>query len=59
MASRKDYEAIAEIIRENTFQPTKEMLLDRVSFIDAMANYFETDKPRFDREKFLDACDLE
>ena len=59
MVTEKDTKAVAEIIEQETsrinpllwFVPTK-ILSER------LADYFATQKPRFDRGKFLKACGL-
>ncbi len=65
MVTRKDYKAIAEIIEVNTEkhkqQGTGSLLCDTVrkSIALELADYFATDNPKFDRQKFLNACGLE
>ena len=56
MLSRKHYKAIAEIIRTNyavSSEPVKFVLRDMT---DQLCQYFESDNPRFDRQRFIDAC---
>lgn len=55
MLARKDYRAIAEIIESNRGDGV-EYILDRVA--SNLADYFEQNNPRFDRQKFIKACDL-
>lgn len=51
--SRKDYEAIARVIRENEGDiPTL------VSVAKGVADIFAADNARFDRQRFYAACDL-
>lgn len=57
--TKKHYKAIAEIIKAETshvnpkflFIPTEELS-------NKLADYFEQDNDRFDRDKFLSACGL-
>ena len=56
MFTRQHYEAIAEIMKINS---TKEVCATRLVILDIaeeLANYFAQDNPRFDRQKFLEAC---
>ena len=68
MLTKKDFKAIAEIIRNESLQNTKP-IDGSVSVIFAiqksgsdiaqdLADYSTTQTPRFDRQKFLDACGL-
>lgn len=54
MLSRKDYKAIAEIMK--TESRGYETIPDRIS--EKLADYFAQDNPRFDRDRFLAACGL-
>jgi DNA-binding MurR/RpiR family transcriptional regulator len=51
MLTKKDYKAIAEIIRSAGY---KWLYLKRIS--SDLADYFEQDNPAFDRAKFINAC---
>lgn len=54
--SRKHYEAVAESIRIATVDHG---VSDSIRDIgDDLANMFAEDNPRFDRQRFLDACGL-
>ena len=68
--TRKDYEAIAGIIKDNCegrycshhtgISPSAEWqsargVVNRVA--SQLADYMATDNPRFDRDKFIQACD--
>lgn len=58
MTSRKDYKAIAEIIKNNydvSTEPVRFMLRDMT---DQIAQYFASDNPQFDRLKFVDVCGM-
>ncbi len=46
MLSRKYYKAIADLAVTST---------DMEDFLITMADYFEADNPRFDKERFLEA----
>ena len=54
--TKKDYIAIAEIIKTKLDQDeiTETSLIFK--FIQSMADYFEQDNPRFNRGKFIHAC---
>lgn len=59
MASRKEYEAVAQAIahevERNGGEPNGvEVVLASVA--GSMARWFAQDNPRFDRERFLQAC---
>lgn len=58
MFTRQHYKAIAKIIEETK---SGEQLWDgqanRIAI--KLIDYFATDNPRFDREKFLTACGLQ
>ena len=59
MMSRKDYKAIAEIIRQ---ERKEEFCIDDIpvhSLIDSLCSYFQQDNPRFDKDKFIVACRLD
>lgn len=63
MFTRIHYKAIAEIIKENTDIQTEVRPLYRQGTYDArnriaraMADFFYPDNPRFDRNKFMEAC---
>ena len=55
--TKKHYEAIASIIECNTMGQhvtTPGKILDNIA--EDLADYFATDNPRFDRDKFMIAC---
>jgi hypothetical protein len=56
--TKQDYTVIAEVIfRERTAQATtyaQARVLDRVAV--RMANALADENPRFDRDRFIDAC---
>lgn len=62
MMTRKDFEAVAEIIRTNshvvslstTFE--EGALFAGSSIADEICKVFKADNPQFDREKFQQAC---
>lgn len=57
--SKKDYEAIAEVFNEWVSFNSGEDDIDTYpafQLSDGLANYFEKDNPRFDRERFMIAC---
>lgn len=63
MLTRKDFKAVAEIIKENTHERLsiggKAVWLSKQHTCRDLANYFTTQNPRFDRERFMTACGLE
>ena len=64
MLSRKDYKAIAEIIKyeytryDNTCEDDTEGKATTTSIAGLLSGYFTTDNPQFNKQKFLDACGL-
>lgn len=61
MTTRKDFEAVAQIVQANTV-PDPAAGFDEGfsacahSIASDLADYFESDNPRFDRERFMEAC---
>lgn len=59
MFTRQHYKAIAEIVKQNEGTVNNIMVyIKRQRLCDDLADYFAADNPRFDREKFLEACGL-
>lgn len=59
MFTRQHYKAIAEIIKEKSFEDqTCVKVIDADVLVSMLADYFAIDNPRFDRDKFLTACGL-
>ena len=54
MLSRKDYEAISRIIQGITTAP--DLVIDHQELVERLAEYFAGDNPRFDKERFIEAC---
>lgn len=54
---KKHYEDFAKIIANAQRQNTTEQALDHVA--EDLADIFKRDNPRFDRIKFIDACNPE
>ena len=54
--TKKDYIAIAEIIRTKLNQDDITEVNLVFKFIQSMADYFEKDNSRFNRVKFIHAC---
>lgn len=61
--TKKDYELIAAAVRhergewaEDTW--TKDIEIGRAAVVLAIAHALAQDNPRFDRDRFLKACDL-
>jgi len=57
MLTRKDFKAIVKIIKNNTVNKTTKRIIDRGGFTKDIADYLTTQNPRFDRQKFLAACE--
>ncbi len=55
MLTRKVFEAQAAIIKEHLPKVGREFSHEMAS---DLADYFERENPRFDRERFLEACGL-
>lgn len=53
--TKKDYELIARVIQENEGDD----LRSHNYLVGSLAYAFEQDNPRFDRNKFLQACGIE
>ena len=53
MLTRKDFQAIADIIREN-----RKCMNAEKHIAEMFADYLATKNPKFDREKFLKACGI-
>lgn len=57
MFTRQHYKAIAGIVRNSTVNKTSKPVINREILIRELTNYFAEDNPRFDRQKFLAACE--
>ena len=49
--TKKHYEAIAKILSHG-----KDQLTDKAKLTKKLADYFATDNPKFNRDKFIEAC---
>jgi hypothetical protein len=59
MLTKKDFKAIAEIIRQNTVDLSTNKnisVIRKLTTATHLADYLEHQNPAFDREKFLTAC---
>lgn len=60
MLTKKDFKAVAEIINKHTIEhvsyPGDEIV--KHGFTNELADYFATQNPRFDRERFMQTCGL-
>lgn len=58
--TRKDYVAIAEAFRDVTYDPDLTRSLQDLGLLSVVAgkvaHIMQLDNPRFDRERFLEAC---
>lgn len=65
MAARKDYKAIAGIIKyeytkyDNTGEDDSEAKIAILRIVSDLVRYFETNNPRFNAQKFINACGIE
>jgi hypothetical protein len=58
MLSRKDYEKLAAACRETlVLNPKVRPML--ITLASSAAEYFASDNPRFDKDRFAKACNLE
>lgn len=57
--SRKHYEAVAKAIRAERQNDDGRGAGAIASLADSMACIFEADSPRFDRDRFLEACGMD
>jgi len=57
--TKKHYEAIAEVIND-VIRPYDERAVQNLVYdvTNDLADYFESDNPRFDRDRFLTACGI-
>lgn len=53
MMSKKDYEAIADIIVDNFLVAE---LREHHPFLDELCDYFKLYNPKFNKDRFLDKC---
>lgn len=59
MLTKKHFKAIAEVVNKVTEEDVFTTNDDfRQTISQELANYFVTQNPQFDRQKFLDACGL-
>jgi len=63
MMTKKNFEAIAEALRQSTVQFDETdgyfergRLTQSLMVVSDLADVFAADNPRFDRQKFLEAC---
>jgi len=56
MMTRKDYIATADILDVLVSTATDETIGDVLDAVDAFADMFANDNPRFDRKRFVNAC---
>ena len=63
MYSRRDYIALARIIKDNTIIDNNAMIkhgkLNRITLISDLMNLFSNDNPLFNGNKFIDACSID
>ena len=65
MLSRKHYETIASIIKDNSetkfvdngHNLVEDTIINREGFINDLTMYFKSDNNRFSWERFVNACD--
>jgi hypothetical protein len=56
MLSKQNYEAFAAILGPYISKPRKECRHTAIAIAEDIATYFAVDNPRFDRERFMEAC---
>jgi len=57
--TKKDYEAVARTLaRFSNLQAQVEVGAATAAIADSLANIFKLDNPRFNRDRFLAACDI-
>ena len=60
MLSRKYYQVIAKVIKDNTIINDSDMLphnkINKITLISDLMNVFSKDNPLFNGNKFVDAC---
>lgn len=66
MVTKKDFKAVAEIIKKQTVCPREDdpFIIETAKdiarvYAKELANYFATQNPRFDRGRFIQACGLD
>jgi len=62
MLTQKDFKTVAEIVRKSkdliiTYSTAKPYV--KCDVVDNLADYFATQNPRFDRDRFMRVCGLE
>jgi len=57
MLTQKDFKAIAKILKQNSDTNSATMVENDI-LIAQITRYFETQNPRFNRDKFLVACGI-
>jgi len=57
MLTKKDFKAVAIII-ERSFSGDTSTEYELPVLVEHLADYFATQNPRFDRERFMKACGL-
>ena len=55
MMTRKHFEEIAEIIKDNTMNDTQP-IINKDTFIDDLCTLFKQDNSNFSTLRFIDAC---
>lgn len=59
MMTRKHFEAIASILRDHTPVQGEAADITHADTVTDLADYFATENPNFDRERFIKACGLD
>lgn len=54
--TKKDYEAIAESIKQTTVIMNQTQVVNKAQLIYQLGRYFKSDNPRFNESKFVEAC---
>ena len=58
--TRKTYIAVAKIIKSNTIVKSGKMLptLNKTALVSELCTMFKADNSLFDKQRFIDACDV-
>ena len=58
--TKKTYIAVAKIVKDNTIVKSSKMLptINKVAMVSELCTMFKADNSLFDRQRFIDACDV-
>ena len=52
----KDYIKLARVIKDCTNQAMEPAFIEREPFLEQLSDILKEDNPRFDKERFIEAC---